>query len=260
ETGYGCHTGWLSQRPLQKTERTNEFIDRCRKTASAISPSLHHLSPLQNAVTEPRALIVFRQLKLFEKTCFGAAILTPFHPPNRFKANTIFLGKRIFVWPGVIIHYYFLLEKCIVISQDEANRTYSILENKRKMITLQQMMMMQQVIERCKLWSEKLGTGMLTTVLPPLPEMNVMSLISEVVENQRECNFLRISCRRTTVITMLKTGIVINGNIDKQLRLDKNDEEFFQNHVVHTDNNKYTYEALVETANFLKEEYPTLNL
>ncbi|KAJ8973585.1 hypothetical protein NQ317_008868 [Molorchus minor] len=59
---------------------------------------------------------------------------------------------------------------------------------------------------------------------------------------------------------MLKTGIVINGNIDKQLRLDKNDEEFFQNHVVHTDNNKYTYEALVETANFLKEEYPTLNL
>ncbi|KAJ8979622.1 hypothetical protein NQ317_005299 [Molorchus minor] len=73
----GCHSG--------HNKKLNERISPTGvERPSAISPSLLHLSPLQNAMTKPRALIVFRQLKyffvhlwqiwLFAKTCLGQGV------------------------------------------------------------------------------------------------------------------------------------------------------------------------------------------
>ncbi|XP_018571548.1 purine nucleoside phosphorylase isoform X2 [Anoplophora glabripennis] len=55
---------------------------------------------------------------------------------------------------------------------------------------------------------------------------------------------------------MMNTAYKVNGNIDKKLRLGSTDEEFFENHVLHTDNDKYTYETITETANFLRQQVP----
>lgn len=37
---------------------------------------------------------------------------------------------------------------------------------------------------------------------------------------------------------MMNTAVKVNGSIDKKLRLNTTDEEFFENHVIHTDNDK----------------------
>ncbi|KAJ8911993.1 hypothetical protein NQ315_010004 [Exocentrus adspersus] len=55
---------------------------------------------------------------------------------------------------------------------------------------------------------------------------------------------------------IIDTAVKVNGSIDKKLRLDKTDEQFYENHVVHTDNDKYTYESLTETASFLRKQVP----
>nr|CAI5848491.1 unnamed protein product [Callosobruchus analis] len=46
------------------------------------------------------------------------------------------------------------------------------------------------------------------------------------------------------------------NDVDKELRLDRTDEDFLENHVMHTKNDKYTFETLTQTANYLRKHVP----